>query len=118
LKLKKGEHGFAHQGDKSRAMNTSLRRWSSPSATHITSALSPLRKGLHTADADEALQIIAGQYLVALGYDEEDNLSVLAFSPDPEDMEGEEFVPVPMDSARQLGCPGEQRQRRIRNRPR
>lgn len=69
-------------------------------------------KGLHFTDVDAALEVIAGQSLVALEYDEEDKALVLVFSPDPEDREGGEAVPVHLDSARKLVCPSEQQQRR------
>lgn len=75
-------------------------------------------QGLHVTDADAALEVIAGQYLVALEYDEEDKALVLVFSPDPEDREDGEAVPVHLDSARKLVCPREQHRRRSKKRKR
>ncbi len=69
-------------------------------------------------DPDAALEVIAVQYLVALEYDAEDKALVLVFSPDPEDREDGEAVPVHVDSARKLVCPREQHQRRAKRRKR
>ncbi len=75
-------------------------------------------KGLHVIDANEALEIIAGQYLVALDYDDEDKALVLVFSPDPDNQEAGEDLPVHLDSAKKLVCPEEQRRRGVRRRKR
>ncbi len=75
-------------------------------------------KGLHVTDADAALEVIAGQSLVALEYDKEDKALVLVFAPDPEHREGGEAVPVHLESARKLVCPREPHQRRAKRRKR
>lgn len=74
-------------------------------------------QALHIDEPDEALEAIAGQYLVALDYDEDNNALVLVFAPDPHGGEGE-TVAVHLDSARRLVCPDEQRRRKARNRRR
>jgi hypothetical protein len=74
-------------------------------------------KALHLDEPDAALEVIAGQYLVALEYDEEANALVLLFSPDPDKGEGEPIA-VHLDSARKLVCPDQQRRRKARSRRR